>query len=40
MSLWDKIVIKDFKNCEVSGKNKPTGIYSPIVVSIYANLYE
>lgn len=30
MSLWDRIVIKGFKNCEVSSKNKPIGIYSPI----------
>ena len=30
MSLWDRIVIKGFKNCEVSSKNKPIGIYSLI----------
>lgn len=30
MSLWDRIVNRGFKNCEVSGKNKPIGIYSPI----------
>lgn len=30
MSLWDRIVIKGFKNCEVSSKNEPIGIYSVI----------
>lgn len=30
MSLWDIIINKGFKNCEVSSKNKPVGIYSPI----------
>lgn len=30
MSLWDKIIIKGFKNCKVSSKDKPIGIYSSI----------